>query len=153
MHPSDLSFKRKFSVNFRRDLTLELAKMSFSSDFSDPTRGDLYPAIFKADDTEESLENAVYSVKSSRIQRVFAEFFPYASYEIKMNLKRGKCGFVFGNDGARVELLAERCDSCISLRLFESDEPISENVNIYCPKAFDLVVAARPGAFDAYSRL
>jgi hypothetical protein len=44
---SDMTFVRKFSMNFYKNLKIPTAKMTFTSDFTDTERGDLYPIIKK----------------------------------------------------------------------------------------------------------
>lgn len=149
MHPSELNFKRKFSVNFRKNLKLELSKMSFSSDFTNMKRGNLYPTL-ELQDCEESLANGIYTVFGLRLERVFSEFFPYASYDLKVDVKKGKCGLGFVNTTTRVDVFAERSDSCISFQLYENGIANSEKVNIYCRGTVNFVVSARPGFFDLY---
>ena len=147
MHPGTLNFKRKFSVNFRRDLKLELSRMSFSSDFLDLKRGNLYPPIELSDCSEE-LACGTYAVSATRMERVFCEFFPYASYEMKMRLSKGSCGLAFFNDDTRVEIMARKTKLGVEIECTEGTSQEFESVNVCCQDALDLVVCARPGFFD-----
>ncbi len=58
--PVDI-FRRKFSLNHNRILGVKLADMTFTSDFYDGERGDLYPVVHKCEGARESWECGVYS--------------------------------------------------------------------------------------------
>ena len=46
-------FKRKFSRSICKDMRLKLAEMTFTKDFINDTRGDLYPLVSKSEDSFE----------------------------------------------------------------------------------------------------
>jgi len=93
-----MTFKRKCSVNLYKNLKLKLGEMSFTGDFANDTRGDLYPLIEKSGGFFEKIENFSYAVSGEKefyVERLLGQFFPYANYKIKFDSKGCGCGFVF----------------------------------------------------------
>lgn len=76
-------FRRKFSVNFHRDLTLKMGEMSFFKDWVNDTRGDPYPLISGA--AEEIVSSGKYTVRRGSVTRMLDEFFPWATYNITVD--------------------------------------------------------------------
>ena len=78
MDITNKEFKRKFSFSFHKNLRMKLAEMTFTKDFVNDTRGDLYPLVYKSEGcVERVLENG-YEVKSGEAERIVCELFPYA---------------------------------------------------------------------------
>ena len=90
-----MCFHRMFSKSMYKTLKLPLAEMTFTKDFVNDQRGDLYPVIHKSDDCSEAVEQNRYVVRAGAVERMFAQFFPYATYEMTFSGLCGKCGFVF----------------------------------------------------------
>ncbi len=55
------TFRRKFSCNHKRTLNVKLAEMTFTSDFYDGDRGDLYPVVARLGKTRESWGDGIYT--------------------------------------------------------------------------------------------
>lgn len=167
MKIENTEFYRLFSLNMYKNRQLLLGKMSFSKDFVSDTRGNLYPLIKKNKESEEKVWNNTYVLKSGAIERMFARFFPFASYEVSFlseNLsgscslaERGTCGFAFYIPGASVLIL---CDghkvvfregkqkkeiSLENCRRNQGSEEKEQNRQIKT-----MIVTCRPGAFDVY---
>ena len=58
----NMTFKRKFAVNFFKDLKFEIAKMSFSKDWVNLKTGDPYPKLFEKGKVTEKIKNSCFSV-------------------------------------------------------------------------------------------
>lgn len=99
-------FRRIFSLNLRKKLRLKLAEMSFENDFTDISRGNLYPAISLSSETKEKIENGIYSVSGS-LKRLVCEHFPFAEYSISILMLSGKVGFSLLNGETTVDLYIE----------------------------------------------
>ena len=90
----NMKFKRKFSVNFFKNLKLPLSEMSFFKDFINDTRGDPYPLLDRDADTREYVSGGHYFVEGAAT-RLMTDFFPYATYEVSLASLDGVCGFAF----------------------------------------------------------
>lgn len=55
-------FRRKASLNLYKNPKMILSKMTFTSDFTDSERGNLYPLKAKSGDVTETVDGAGYSV-------------------------------------------------------------------------------------------
>ena len=75
-------FRRKFAKSMYKNLKLSLCEMTFTKDFVNDTRGDLYPVLTKSSDCIERVEDNRYVLEQGSIQRHMGQFFPYASYEL-----------------------------------------------------------------------
>lgn len=97
MNFENVVFRRLFSVNLRKKLRINLARMSFENDFTDTVRGDLYPAVTLKSGTAEKIENGSYHVSGGCIRRLICGHFPFAEYSIDISELSGKAGFSFLN--------------------------------------------------------
>lgn len=148
---SDMTFVRKFSMNFYKNLKISTAKMTFTSDFTDTERGDLYPIIKKDAGLTEYVRPAGYTVSGSgSVERLFCSFFPWATYEIGFESLDGKAGFVFFGDGARAEAFVENdaWETFITVRHGGKENKVQLHYDT--SSKFSLIVTSRPGAFDVY---
>lgn len=149
---SEMNFKRKFSLNFRKDLRLPMAKMTFTSRFLETDRGDLYPVISRTEGAEEYASLHGYSVvaEGGHVERLMCEFFPFATYSMTVKELSGTAGFVFAGPDALCEIFVshEDWETFIVVR-HENGE---ERVRFYheIDGEFSLVVSARQGNFDIY---
>ena len=108
-----MTFKRKCSLNLYKNLKLKLGEMSFTGDFVNDTRGDLYPIIEKKGKVSERVENFSHTVSGENgfsVERLLGQFFPYANYEIKFKSEGCGCGFVFRSpkENAVCKVVAEK---------------------------------------------
>ena len=95
MNPLYTQFKRKFSLSMYKNMNIALGRMDFLKDFINDTRGDLYPLVWKSEGCEERVFANSYRLSGGAAERVFCQFFPFATYEIKADLRGGEVGFVF----------------------------------------------------------
>lgn len=139
-----MKFHRVFSKSMYKDLRLPLAEMTFSKDFIHTDRGDLYPVVERSADCVETVENNRYFVRRGTVERMFSQFFPYASYEVTFSTDGGRCGFSFRLPSKRAQILCG--DHTLS---FRDAEGITE-LPIQTADKITLLVSCRPGAFDVY---
>ena len=85
MNFNEMKFQRVFSKSMYKNLKLSLAEMTFTKDFVNDKRGDLYPIIEKDSACIELIENNRYCVQNGTVERMFAQFFPYATYQISFS--------------------------------------------------------------------
>ena len=151
MNFSDMTFIRKFSFNLYKSLNVPLSKMSFTSDFISTVRGDLYPLISSDEGTAEHLCVSGYSVTQGRAERLLAEFFPYATYKMKISSLKGAAGFVFAGPEARCVITVERdeWESYVMVKHNDGEQkfPLHREIN----DDFAIIVTARPKFFDLYT--
>lgn len=145
MNWDKLKFRRVFSKSMYKDLKLPLAEMTFTKDFVNDKRGDLYPIIEKDSACIELIENNRYCVQNGTVERMFAQFFPYATYQISFSGLTGECGFVFHLADKRAQLLCNK-DSL----LFFDGECEQKTELKESPACRTVIVSCRPGAFDVY---
>lgn len=150
MFPLYAQFRRKFSLSMYKNLQIALGEMSFSKDFIHDTRGDLYPFAEKTADCAESIRDNRYHLESGSAERVFCQFFPFATYEIKAELLCGEMGFAFRLPDAEAFLAVVHDESGAKLH-YRCKEHIAEYA---LPPEWELslIVTCRPGAFDLYHR-
>lgn len=87
MRPSELNFKRRFSVNLYKNLRLKTAEMSMCKDWVNDQRGDPYTVMYRSGDIKERVFGGNYSVsseKGGKISRLLCSFFPICTYEFKI---------------------------------------------------------------------
>ena len=142
-------FKRKFSLSMYKNMRIPIAEMSFLKDFVNDTRGDLYPAVEISENCSESVSENRYKVSGGRAERVFCQFFPYATYEAEAESLCGEIGFVFRLPDLTASLTL---DGSSLLYLCEDHRE-----TIPLPEAFagnsPWLVSCRPGAFDVYRKI
>jgi len=108
MRPDEMMFRRRFSVNFYKNLRFGLCEMTFSKDFVNTKRGDPYPILSKNGEFSENISGGRYTFASADggcITRLLGQFFPYASYEMKLESLDGQAGFTFCLPGERLFFL------------------------------------------------
>ena len=94
-NPLYTEFKRKFATSMYKNMGISLGEMCFLKDFVNDTRGDLYPLTEKSPDCVETVSENRYRIFGGSAERVFCQFFPFATYEAEFNLGSGKIGFSF----------------------------------------------------------
>lgn len=119
--------------------------MTFTKDFINDKRGDLYPVITKDDMCIERIKNNRYFVENGTVERMFVRFFPYATYQISFSDLKGECGFVFHLADQKAELLCK--DDTLLFFDGKCEQKITFKEQLSCRT---LVVSCRPGAFDVY---
>lgn len=153
MNFSDMTFRRQFSLNFRKNLKVAMSKMTFTSSFTDTVRGDLYPIIEKDGEITENVSSSVYSVntKGGFIERLMGSFFPFASYKMNINHAKGYAGFVFRAPSARIEVLFEsgEWESYVSFTHEGGTQRFT--IDRELPEKFSFIVSARRSTFDIYT--
>ena len=152
MNPLYTEFKRKFSISMYKNMQLPLGEMNFLKDFVNDTRGDLYPIVEKSEGCQERVGENRYHVESGSAERVFCQFFPFATYEIEAEKVCGEIGFVFRlpEASATVALVSNGGKTALSYRCGEHTEELE------LPEGFTAdspwLVTCRPGFFDIYYR-
>ena len=151
MNFSDMTFIRKFSMNLCKNLNVPLSKMTFTSDFTNTERGNLYPIIDTEGDITENVHSGVYSTTGNGFtERLMAEFFPYATYKMNICSVDGYAGFVFASAESKVKIVVEYDGWESTITASHGD--VSTNVHLPCDidDDFSFIVTARPGFFDVY---
>ncbi len=146
MNPLSFEFKRKFSLSMYKNLKIMMGEMSFSKDFVNDRRGDLYPVLHKTDDCAEHVEHNQYSVTRGTVQRLFCQFFPFATYELSCCGSDGEVGFCFQLPHAEATISVKN-DSVAYQCGRHCDEVLLPD---FAKTERTLIVSCRPGAFDIY---
>jgi hypothetical protein len=141
----EIKFQRVFSKSMYKDLKLPLAEMTFTKDFVNDKRGDLYPVIAKDNACVEQIESNRYHIKSGTVERMFTRFFPYATYEISFSNLSGGCGFVFHLADQKAELICKNDTIYFSDGENEQNQELCEQLS-----CTTMIVSCRPKAFDIY---
>lgn len=142
------TFKRKFSINMHKDKKILLGRMSAHKDFVNDKRGDPYPLSDISESCLEQTKNGVYSVKNGTAQRWLCQYFPYASYEAIIRIEKGEGGFCFSipQGKAYITVSSEK----VTFKCKENSEYFCLPASLAGMAEYDLIVTARPGAFDIY---
>lgn len=145
MNPLYSEFKRKFSFSMYKNLEIGLGEMTFTKDFTDSSRGNLYPVISKSDDCCEKTEYNRYVLEKGSIKRLFCQFFPFATYEVSASITDGSMGFCFKTPKAEASIT-------IGDKIHFSCGGSYQEANLpdFAEKEITLIVSCRPGAFDVY---
>ena len=151
MNFSDMTFIRKFSLNLYKNLNVPLSKMTFTSDFISTVRGDLYPLVSASEGVSEHLSVGGYSVNGGTAERMMAEFFPYATYKMKISSLCGRAGFAFVGPEVRCEVTVENDEWETSVIVKHNDGEIKIPMHRDIHDGFALIVTARPKFFDVYT--
>ena len=143
----NMTWHRLFSRSMYKDRKLPMGEMTFFRDFIEDTTGDLYPLIRKSEGCRETVANNAYCVEDGYAVRMFAGFFPYATYEVCFAPALGSGGLVFQIPGAEASLIW--ADNTLTFRAdgAESVHP--------CPQEGEkvtMIVSCRRQFFDVYFR-
>ncbi len=149
MNLSEMIFRRKFSLNFYKNLSCPLAEMTFTTDFTETNRGDLYPIIKISEGAEESVLHDGYRVKGSAT-RLFAAFFPYATYKMTVSELSGSAGFIFNAPDTSATLLMRASGSKREITILHDDGEQMLAMPEKCSGEVELTVSLRPGNFDIF---
>lgn len=142
----EMKFKRKFSVNLFKNRKLKLSEMSFFKDFIGDTRGDPYPLLSVGDDCREHVAGGHYFAEG-KVVRLMGAYFPYATYEMKLEALDGACGFGFRSPLGNVEVLIKTDGAGkLSLVFDEEETPTDRPFRA----GMSLVVTARKNNFEVY---
>ena len=135
-----------------KNMHIPMGEMSFLKDFVNDTHGDLYPVVAKSADCKEEVAANRYRVTGGSVERVFCQFFPFATYEAEAEALFGEMGFFFRLPSvtASVRVSFENGERYLLYTCGEHEESIP------LPEAFTektpLLVTCRPGFFDIYYR-
>ena len=127
------TFKRLFSVNFCKNLRLELARMSFTG-LDDGGKGDIYPLLGKTERWGWEME-----------ERLLCSLTPYMNVELAS--KEGPCGVAIRVGTLKTELFIHKRRGEVMLAL--GDEALA------LPSDSGAIISLQicPGFIDVYSRL
>ncbi|MBR5528511.1 MAG: hypothetical protein IKV97_05845 [Clostridia bacterium] len=145
MSLDNMKFHRVFSKSMYKNLKLPLGEMSFTKDFVNDSRGDLYPLTEKSEMCTEQAEGNRYIVSGGTAERMFTRFLPFATYEISFESENGGGGFVFHLADGTGKIL------CTENELLFCDGENTSAIKLNCgAKAKTMVVSCRPKFFDIY---
>lgn len=154
MKLTDMTFHRRFSLNFYKNLKLKLGEMSFTKDFVNTTRGDLYPILDKSGVYTEKIAGNRYRFTSAGegwITRLLGQFFPYATYEMTLDSLDGDAGFTFilpENRTCSIGFTAHGASLEAYFRWNGEEERVPADGSFR--SGIRLVVTVRRNAFDLY---
>ena len=135
-----------------KNMGTSLGEMCFLKDFVNDTRGDLYPLTEKSPDCVETVIENRYRVFGGSAERVFCQFFPFATYEMKAESLSGEAGFVFRLPDVTASVTLKSTPKGKSL-LYRSG---THTECFTLPEGFTetspWLVSCRPGFFDIYYR-
>lgn len=141
--------KRLFSLNFYKNLRLPLGEMSFTKDFVNETRGDIYPIIEKSNDTVETVCDNTYRVVGN-CRRLIGRHLPYVSYEMTFTALSGKGGFDLSTpDGNAFVAMGNECGK-IFLEFCEDEKVLRHDTQISFEAGISLVLTTRRDKIDCY---
>ena len=144
MHIYEKTFHRLFSLSMYKTLKLPLGQMTFTKDFVNTIRGDLYPVLLaKSENCTETVADNRYSVGCGKVTRLLGQFFPYATYAVSFDRLEGSAGFVFRT--ASCEASVSYNGTALICSTGDS-YPLAESLDT-------LIVSCRPGAFDVYTEI
>lgn len=137
-------------MNLCKTHSVPMSKMTFTSDFTDTVRGDLYPLISKTDGAAEHVCPAKYTVSGGTVERMVAAFFPFATYKMSIESVCGAAGFAFVGPDARCTVAIEDdgWNTCVVICHDGGESRVK--IPRELPDDCSLVVSARPGCFDVY---
>lgn len=145
----DMTFKRKFAINLRKNLKFNLSRMTFSSDFVNGSNCNMYPILSARGVIKESVDNNryIFSGNSGNQTRFIGQFFPYATYEISAESLAGNMGIVISNKQATVKILVSdngiiSAEHSNRIDKFDTGLTFKENV---C-----FIITARVNNYDIY---
>lgn len=146
MNPIYSAFKRKFSISMYKNLKIPLGEMSFLKDFISDNRGDLYPIVTKSDDCVEFIRENQYAITKGRVERLFCQFFPFATYEASAQIESGEMGFCFRLAGAEARIFVTES----KMKFVSPDREEEMDLPSFATSKCTFAVSCRPGAFDVY---
>ena len=147
-----LFFRRKFAITLFKNKKLKLLEMSFYKDFITDKRGAPYPLLEKQGELSESVfagkYRAVSGENGTRATRLLGAYFPYATYEMRVETLDGFCGFSFRGDTRRADLLF--CVEDSQIVCLGGGERLESGIRFSPGTA--LLVTCRRDEFDVYVR-
>ena len=112
---SDITFRRKHSLNLRKTLQYNLSNMSFDRKFVDVEFSDLYPNLETTRNQTETIINNEYTIRQNsstrnQIRRLFTGFNIFSSYEFEAHTINGgsygcRTGFSFDFPGLQFNIM------------------------------------------------
>ncbi|MBR2650855.1 MAG: hypothetical protein IKD45_04275 [Clostridia bacterium] len=138
-------------MNLYKSLSVPMAQMTFTSDFTNTVRGDLYPLIKSEGNVTEHVAPGKYSVSGGCAERLMCAFFPFATYKMTITEVSGSAGFAFVAPSARCDILLENDNWNTVITVAHNDGCESIKVPREMESGLTLVISARPGAFDIYT--
>ena len=129
-----------------KNLKIPLGEMSFLKDFISDNRGDLYPIVTKSDDCVEFIRENQYAITKGRVERLFCQFFPFATYEASAQIESGEMGFCFRLAGAEARIFVTES----KMKFVSPDREEEMDLPSFATSKCTFAVSCRPGAFDVY---
>ncbi len=153
MNPLFSEFKRKFSISMYKNMQILLGEMNFLKDFVNDTRGDLYPVFEKSEDCIERVAENRFHIEGGSTERVFCQFFPFATYELTADKIDGNVGFAFRIPGASAFITVKMSAGSAVLTYKCGEHTESFDLPLEFTESSPWLVTCRPGSFDIYYRV
>lgn len=162
---SDIEFKRMFSVNLYKNLKFKLGEMSFYKDWTDTDRGDPYPSCKCSENSlTETMGRGIYAAENKdnpepqKIKRMLGQFFPFASYELKITSLTGKAGFSFECKNKDFKVKTElhiqnnsgKVTAGFNLKSQTEEKTETKDTELDFKNDVSFIVTCRAKAFDLY---
>lgn len=146
----DYTFRRKISLNLSKQLKIPLGEMSFVNDFTDTSRGNLYPLITD-EGTAESITDGVYTVNGS-LRRLICQHCFYHEYYISILSLDGCAGIsLMDKDGSFTDIYVEKISEGYSIH-YSSPDAVTEKVRDIPNDIQGISFSFRSNAVDVYYR-
>ncbi len=142
--------KRLFSLNFYKNLKLPLGEMSFSKDFVNETRGDIYPVVERSADFCEKISSCRYFGEGEKLVRILGSHLPYCTYEMTFSSLCGKGGFSFLLPDSKASTLMGNKNGKVFFEFSENGNMQKVETAMDFVPGSGLVVTARKNNFDIY---
>jgi hypothetical protein len=108
MRLEDVKFKKRFCVNYFRNLRLPMGEMSLHNDWLNTNnRGDAYPLIEKSDEACECVAHEKYTVSFGScglVKRMLFSYFPWCSYDVDFESLAKEIGFALISPNGNAEI-------------------------------------------------
>lgn len=113
MRLCDVKFKKRFCVNYYRNLTLPMGEMSLHKDWINTNnRGDAYPLTESAGNFSETVKDETYTVdfkSKGSVRRLLFAYFPWYSYDVDFTELSGEIGFALTSPSGTAEIVYNKC--------------------------------------------
>lgn len=132
MKLTEVKFKKRFCVNYYRNLTLPMGEMSFHKNWvTAGKRGDPYPLVKSVGDVTETVASERYSLCGpGEVRRVIGAYFPWLTYDIGFESLSGTLGFVLSSPLGEAEITLSSSGEVKILTPNGKYEKVIENLGV-----------------------
>lgn len=128
MKLTDANFKRRFSINYYRNITLPMGEMSLHKDWINATdRGDPYPITDKYGNVSESLGKDRYTLEFSGegcIRRLLGAYFPWNTYDVEYESISGKIGLALTSPAGDATITLDK-DGTLTVKCTDKEQSVN----------------------------